>query len=112
MTTKAIEMCIEPGAEGLLVSMGRRMRSKARSKILNKAITHIRETEHPSNVTAWFSEQRFAVARRTTVRLSPENADYVQTIAAMAGRSRPSILLDMVYLAASRLEKEDYEALR
>ncbi|PHR57207.1 MAG: hypothetical protein COA43_12535 [Robiginitomaculum sp.] len=111
-TQKAVEMMIEPGAEALIVQMGRKMHTKARSKVLDRALTHIRATQHSSEVAAWFSEERFLATRRTTVRLSPENADYVETIAAMTGRGRPSILLDIVYLAASRMQKEDFEALR
>jgi hypothetical protein len=108
----AVEMKIEPGAEALLAQMGRKMHTKARSKILDLAIGHLRETEHISDITPWFSEERFCAQRRTTVRLSPENAAYADTLAAMTGRGRPSLLLDMVYLAASRLGPEDYETLR
>jgi len=105
-------MMIEPGAELLLERMGRRMSTKARSKVMNGALSHLRENEHVSDVGAWFSELRFAPERRTTVRLSYENADYADTLAAMVGRGRPSILLDIVYLAASRMDKADFEALK
>ena len=108
----AVEMMIEPGAEVLLVRMGRQMSTKARSKVMNRALTHLRENAHVSEVSAWFSELRFAAERRTTVRLSPENADYADSLAAMTGRGRPSILLDIVYLAASRMDKADFEALK
>ena len=112
MTNKAVEMSIEPGAESLILAMGRKMRTKARSKVLDRAITHLREQEAVSDVAAWFSEPRFAPSRRTTVRLSPENARFADTMAAMAGRGRPAILLDMVYMAAAKMQAEDFEALR
>lgn len=105
-------MMIEPGAEKLLAQMGRQMSTKARSKVMNGVLSHLRENEHVSDVSAWFSELRFAASRRTTVRLSPENADYADSLAAMTGRGRPSILLDIVYLAASHMDKADLEALR
>ncbi|MCF6219989.1 MAG: hypothetical protein L3J65_02655 [Robiginitomaculum sp.] len=109
---KAVEMMIEPGAEALLVRMGRQMSTKARSKVMNGALSHLRENAHVSEVSAWFSELRFKPERRTTVRLSQENAAYANILASMAGRGRPSILLDIVYLAASRMDKADFEALR
>ena len=112
MSKKAVEMMIEPGAEALIVQMGRKMRTKARSKILDKALSHLREYEHAPDVAAWFSELRFLPSRRTTVRLSAENAAYAQALADMCGRGRPSVLLDIVYLAASKLQNEDFEALR
>lgn len=111
-TQTAVEMMIEPGAEKLLQQMGRKMRTKARSKVMDRALSHLRENEHAPEITAWFSELRFLASRRTTVRLSPENADYVQVLADMTGRGRPSILLDIVYLAASKMQQEDFEALR
>jgi hypothetical protein len=46
------------------------------------------------------------------VRISDENAQYLEALAELVGRGRPSILLDIVYLAASCMNKEDYEALR
>lgn len=110
--TKAVEMMIEPGAEKILLGMGRQMRTKARSKIIDRAMSHLRNTETSAEITAWFSEPRFLASRRTTVRLSPENAEYAEALAAMVGRGRPSILLDIVYLAASKMQREDYEALR
>ncbi len=109
---KAIEMMIEPGAEALLARMGRSMGTKARSKTMNCAISYLRENVHMSEVSAWFSELRFAPARRTTVRLSPQNAQYADILAALVGRGRPSILLDIVYLAATHMGKEDFEALK
>ncbi len=109
---KAVEMMMEPGAEVLLQRMGRQMSSKARSKVMNGVLTHLRENAHMSEVSAWFSELRFKAARRTTVRLSSENADYAHILAALAGRGRPSILLDIVYLAASLMDKNDFEALK
>ena len=111
-TVKAVEMMIEPGAETILRNMGRQMRTKARSKVINRALDHLRTHEHTSDVTAWFSEPRFLPSRRTTVRISDENANYLDAIAAIVGRGRPSILLDIVYLAANRMQREDYEALR
>jgi len=108
----AVEMMIEPGAEKLIVQMGRQMRTKARSKVIGRALDHLRATEHTSDVASWFSELRFMPSRRTTVRLSDENAEYVSALAAMVGRGRPSILLDIVYLAAVKLQREDYESLR
>jgi len=108
----AVEMMIEPGAEAILKRMGRGMGTKARSKIMNGAISYLRENVHMSEVSAWFSELRFAPSRRTTVRLSPENAQYADILAAMNERGRPSILLDIVYLAATHMDKEDFEALR
>lgn len=112
MSTKVVEMMIEPGAEIILRNMGKQMRTKARSKVLNRALDHIRTHEHTSDVAAWFSEQRFMASRRTTVRISEQNAHYLETIAAMVGRGRPAILLDIVYMAASKMKCEDYEALR
>ena len=109
---KAVEMIIEPGAEMLLRTMGRQMSTRARSKVMNGALSHLRENEHVSEVAAWFSELRFKAERRTTVRLSQENADYAESLAALTGRGRPSILLDIVYLAASRMDKADFEALK
>lgn len=107
-----MEMMIEPGAETILRNMGKQMRTKARSKVLNRALDHLRTHEHSSDVAAWFSEPRFMASRRTTVRISNENAQYLEAIASMVGRGRPSILLDIVYMAASKMSREDYEALR
>lgn len=109
--TKAIEMLIEPGAEALITQMGRRMKTKARSKVIDRAIAHIRDDFHASDVTAWFSEIRFAPSRRTTVRLSPDNADYINSIAQTVGQGRPAVLLDLVYFAAANLTREDLESL-
>jgi len=111
MTTKAIEMLIEPGAENLITQMGRRMKAKARSKVIDRAVSHIRDDFHPSDVTAWFSEVRFAPKRRTTVRLSEDNADYLNSIAQTVGQGRPAVLLDLVYFAAANLSREDLESL-
>ena len=111
MTLKAIEMLIEPGAEALITQMGRRMKTKARSKVIDRAISHIREDYHVSEVTEWFSELRFAPSRRTTVRLSAENAAFLDHIAQMVGQGRPAVLLDFVYLAAAKLTREDLESL-
>ena len=111
MTLKAIEMLIEPGAEALITQMGRAMKTKARSKVIDRAISHIRQDYHVSEVTDWFSELRFAPSRRTTVRLSPDNAAFLDHIAQMVGQGRPAVLLDFVYLAAAKLTREDLESL-
>jgi len=111
MTTKAIEMLIEPGAEKLITQMGRRMKTKARSKVIDRAVSHIRDDIHVSDVTAWFSEVRFAPSRRTTVRLSEDNAAYLNSIAQTIGQGRPAVLLDLVYFAAAKLSCEDLESL-
>ena len=111
MTTKAIEMLIEPGAEKLIVQMGRRMKTKARSKVIDRTVSHIRDGYHSSDVTAWFSEVRFAPSRRTTIRMSAENADYLNSIARTVGQGRPAVLLDLVYFAAANLSREDLESL-
>jgi len=108
----AVEMMIEPGAEAILLQMGRQMSTKARSKVMNGALTHLRENVHAPEVSAWFSEVRFKPKRRTTVRLSPENAAYADILASISGRGRPSILLDIVYLAASQMDKADFDALK
>lgn len=112
MTLTTVEMLIEPGAEALLTKMGKRMNTRARSKVIDRALVHIRELAHSSDVAAWFSELRFAPSRRTTVRISADNDAYLNTLAQLIGRGRPSILLDLVYFAAANLRDEDYEALR
>ncbi|MEE9271686.1 MAG: hypothetical protein V3U57_00180 [Robiginitomaculum sp.] len=89
---KAVEMMIEPGAETLIRDMGRKMKTRARSKVIDRVLDHLRENEHTSNVSAWFSEQRFLASRRTTVRLSDENTDYITALAAVTGRGRPFYL--------------------
>jgi len=111
MAVKTVEMLIESGAETLIKDMGRHMKTRARSKVIDRALTHIREDFHSSEVTAWFSELRFAPDRRTTVRLSSENADYLKAIAQIVGQGRPAILLDLVYFAAANLSREDLESL-
>ncbi|HHL43588.1 MAG TPA: hypothetical protein ENJ42_08225 [Hellea balneolensis] len=108
----AVEMMIEPGAQTLITQMGRKFGTKARSKVMDKALEHLRTQEPIDQIVGWFSEDRILAARRTTVRLSAENAAFAHTLAEMTARGRPSILLDIVYLAASRLGPEDYEALR
>ncbi|MEE9346721.1 MAG: hypothetical protein V3U82_00905 [Robiginitomaculum sp.] len=110
-SVKTVEMLIEPGAEALIIAMGKKMKTRARSKVIDRAVTHIRDNDHSSDVMAWFSELRFAPSRRTTVRLSPANADYLNTLAQTLGRGRPAILLDMVYYAAANLQAEDFEAM-
>jgi len=111
MARKTVEMLIEPGAETLIRQMGRPMGTKARSKVIDRTVGHIRAAIHNSEVTAWFSEDRFAPSRRTTVRLSPDNAEYLNIIAASVGKSRPSVLLDIVYFAAANLSRDDLESL-
>jgi len=108
----AVEMLIEPGAEQLLRNMGRHMKTKARSKVLNRTLSYIRNNIHISDVCAWFSEDRFAPSRRTTVRLSKTNAEYLKSLAQTLDKGRPAILLDMVYFAAVNLSFEDLESLK
>ena len=110
MTQTIIEMAIEPGAEVLLLNMGKTMGTRARSTIMDRAVSHIRDAYHITEVTAWFSEPRFAPARRTTLRLSPDNADWLAALAATVGKSRPLVLLDLAYFAAANLDKGDLEA--
>ncbi len=110
--TATIEMLIEPGAEALITDMGKRLKTKARSKVIDRTLDHIRSEAHSSDVSAWFSESRFAPSRRTTVRISRANADYLATISNLVGVGRPAVLLDMVYFAAANLAPEDFEALQ
>lgn len=112
MTHKAIEMLIEPGAESLIAEMGRRMKTKARSKVIDRTLTHVRQDFHISDVTAWFSEDRFAAKRRTTVRVSDENAAFLRALSQTVGKGRPAILMGLVYFAAVNLTREDLESLR
>ncbi len=112
METKAVEMMIEPGAENLVKAMGRRMKTRARSKVIDRTLSQIREDFHISELAGWFSEDAFAPSRRTTVRLSPENADYLDALAQTVGKGRPAILMGLVYFAAAKLSREDLEALR
>jgi hypothetical protein len=107
----AIEMAIEPGAEALIKKMGKRLGTKARSKVIDKTIALIRQDFHVSEVAAWFSEARFAASRRTTVRISAENADYLAALSGLTGRGRPGVLLELVYFAAAKLSNEDLESL-
>lgn len=111
MDVKTVEMLIEPGAEKLLVDMGRRMKTRARSKVIERAVRHIRDDMHISDVMAWFSEDRFAPARRTTVRLSAESADYLSALADTLGKGRPAVLLDLVYFAATQISEDDQRSL-
>jgi len=104
-------MLIEPGAEKLLKKMGKPMRLKARSKIYDRIVSHIRQNFHSSEVMSWFSEDCFAPTRRTTVRLSQENAQYLDAMAGLTGRTRPNIMLKMVYFAGVNLTKTDLESL-
>ena len=109
--TLAVEMLIEPGADALIKDMGKRLKSKARSKVIDRTLDLIRQDYHVSDVAAWFSEDRFAANKRTTVRISSENADYLAAIAALTGRGRPIVLLELVYFAAAKLSHEDLESL-
>lgn len=109
--TLAVEMLIEPGADALIKDMGRRLKSKARSKVIDRAVALIRQDFHISEVQAWFSEPRFAARSRTTVRISRENADYLAALAKLTGRGRPVVLLELVYFAAVNLTREDLESL-
>ncbi|MDC0880739.1 hypothetical protein OAP69_05105 [Hellea sp.] len=111
MKTKAIEMLIEPGAEKLIAKMGRRLNTKARSKIINLILSHIREEYHNSEITEWFSEIRFSANKRTTIRINLENADYLNFISQVVAQGRPSVTLELVYFAAANLSREDLESL-
>ncbi|MGB0907847.1 MAG: hypothetical protein ACPGVT_10165 [Maricaulaceae bacterium] len=111
METLAVEMLIEPGAEALIEKMGKRLGTKARSKVMDKTLDLIRQDYHISIVTAWFSEDRFAPSRRTTVRVSRENADYLTALAQAIGKGRPAVLLDLVYFAAVNLSHDDLESM-
>ncbi len=112
MSRIAVEMLIEPGAETQVERLGLAMKTKARSKVIDRTLTHIRDCYHSSDVAAWFSEDRFAPARRTTVRLSRDNADYITALAHQLGKGRPAVLMGIVYFAAVNLSKEDLESLR
>ncbi|MEP1230935.1 MAG: hypothetical protein ABJG88_09700 [Litorimonas sp.] len=106
MDSKAVEMMIEPGAEGLVVQMGKRMKTRARSKVIDRTLSQIREDFHVSDIAAWFREDVFAPSRRTTVRLSPENADYVSALAQTIGKGRPAVLMGLIYFAAANLSRD------
>lgn len=112
MDTKAVEMMIEPGAETLVQEMGRRMKTRARSKVIDRTLSQIREDFHISEIAGWFSEDVFAPSRRTTVRLSPDNADYLAALAETVGKGRPAVLMGLVYFAAAKLSRDDLESLR
>ncbi len=107
----AVEMMIEPGADALIKTMGRVLKSKARSKVIDRTLDLIRQDFHVSEVTQWFSEPRFAARARTTVRISRDNADYLAAIAQTTGRGRPIVLLELVYFAAVKLTREDLESM-
>jgi hypothetical protein len=111
MGTKAIEMLIEPGAEKLIRQMGRRLKTKARSKVINLILNHIKEVYHNSEITGWFSEIRFSTDKRTTIRISSENADYLNSISQVVSQGRPTVTLELVYFAAANLSREDLESL-
>lgn len=110
MTHSAIEMTLDSTTDALITQMGRRLGTKARSKVIDRTLDLIRQDFHPSDVAAWFSEDRFVPTRRTTVRLSDENAKYAGTIAAMVEKGRPSVLMGLVYFAAIKLTREDLES--
>lgn len=109
--TIAVEMLVESGADALIKEMGRRLKSKARSKVIDRTLDLIRQDHYVSDVAAWFSEPRFAANNRTTVRISQDNADYLAAIAKLTGRGRPIVLLELVYFAAVKLSREDLESL-
>lgn len=109
---KAIEMSIEPGTDALILKMGRVMKTRARSKVIDRTLDHIRQDHPVSEVTAWFRESAIASARRTTVRVSEDNANYLAAIAATVGQGRPAVLMGLVYFAASQLTRDDLESLR
>ena len=110
MIQKAVEILLEPGAEAQLKLMGRRLGTKARSKVVDRTLTMIRDDYHISDVAAWFKEDCFAPSRRSTVRISQENADYVAALAAHLGKGRPIVLMGLIYFAASQLSKDDLES--
>lgn len=110
MTYTAIEMTIDSAADAQIKAMGKRLGTKARSKVIDRTLTLIREDFHPSDVAAWFSEDRFAPTRRTTVRISDDNAKYAGAIAVMVERGRPQVLMGLVYFAAVNLTREDLES--
>lgn len=110
MQGHAVEMCIEPGAETLLRQMGRQLGTRARSKTINAILSHLRLSVPIHEVAAWFSEDRVKPSRRTTIRLSPENAGYAKALSAHLGRGRPVLLLDIVYFGAARMSRADFEA--
>ena len=107
----AVEMMIEPSADALIEKMGRRLKTKARSKVIDRAVDLIRQDFHISEVQAWFSEPRFAARSRTTMRISQQNADYLAALAKLTGRGRPIVLLELVYFATVNLSREDLESL-
>jgi hypothetical protein len=111
MGTKAIEMLIEPGAEKLIRQMGRHLKTKARSKVINLILNHIREEYHNSEITEWFSEIRLSTNKRTTIRISLENANYLNFISQVVSQGRPTVTLELVYFAAANLSREDLESL-
>jgi len=112
MSQKAVEMMIEPGAQALIEQMGLRMKTRARSKVIDRTLSQIREDFHISDIAAWFSEDVFAPKRRTTVRLSPDNADFLAALSQMIGKGRPAILMGLIYFAAANLSRADLESLR
>jgi len=112
MTLKAVEMMIEPGAQALIEQMGKQMKTRARSKVIDRTLPQIREDFHVSDIAGWFSEDVFAPQRRTTVRLSPDNANFLANLSQMIGKGRPAILMGLVYFAAAKLSKADLESLR
>ena len=110
MSTVVVEMVTEAGAEALIAQMGKRLGTKTRSKVIDKTLSLIRDDFHISDVTAWFSEPRFASTQRTTVRLSQETAEFASALAVSVNRGRPIVLMEMVYFAAAKLTRDDLES--
>ena len=103
MSQKAVEMMIEPGAQALIEQMGKRMKTRARSKVIDRTLSQIREDFHISDIAAWFSEDVFAPRRRTTVRLSPDNADFLAALSQTIGKGRPAILMGLISVSYTHL---------
>jgi len=112
MTQKAVEMMMEPGAQALIEQMGKRMKTRARSKVIDRTLSQIREDFHVSDIAAWFKEDVFAPKRRTTVRLSPDNAEFLAALSQTIGKGRPAILMGLIYFTAANLSRDDLESLR
>ena len=78
---------------------------------LRSILNHIKEVYHNSEITGWFSEIRFSTDKRTTIRISSENADYLNSISQVVSQGRPTVTLELVYFAAANLSREDLESL-
>jgi len=110
MTSKAVEILLEPGAEAQIKLMARRLGTKARSKVVDRTLTMIREDYHISEVVTWFKEDCFAASRRSTVRITEVNAEYVAALSDLLGKGRPIVLMGLIYFAASQFSKDDLES--